>query len=48
MILALAALLAGCAAPIERVVPTGQPGHVPEGWLGWCARNPEDPSCPKR
>lgn len=28
MILALAALLAGCAAPIERVVPTGQPGHA--------------------
>ena len=42
----VAAVLAGCAAPIERVVPAGEPGHVPYGWVDWCARNPADPSCP--
>lgn len=43
----LAALLAACAAPVERVVPTGEAGEVPYGWADWCSRNPEDPSCPR-
>lgn len=45
--LAALLLLAACASPIERVVPTGERVAPPWGWQDWCARNPDDPACPK-
>lgn len=49
IIIAAALVLAGCPGPgVERVVPTGEAGAVPYGWQAYCAREPADPSCPRR
>lgn len=43
---AIAALfISGCAAEPERVQGSGSLAQPPAGWVDFCRRNPEDPSC---
>lgn len=38
-------LLVGCAGTGERVTGSGVIAPPPPGWVDFCQRNPEDPSC---